>query len=111
MAVKSMSTRASICGRGGGCKGGHSAVGQSSYISREEMYCEYDGMTYYPKYSEDLVHGEVLLPENAPEEFKSPSVLWNNVEMYEKGSDAQLARTYKVEIPNEWSYELATEVI
>ena len=111
MAVKSMSTRASICGRGGGCKGGHSAVGQSSYISREEMYCEYDGLTYYPKYSEDLVYGEVLLPENAPEEFKSPSVLWNNVELYEKGSDAQLARTYKVEIPNEWSYELATEVM
>ena len=111
MAVKSMSTRASICGRGGGCKGGHSAVGQSSYISREEMYCEYDGLTYYPKYSEDLVYGEVLLPENAPEEFKCPSVLWNNVELYEKGSDAQLARTYKVEIPNEWSYELATEVM
>ena len=75
------------------------------------MYNEYDGNTYYPKYSEDLVHTEVMLPENAPKEYENASVLWNSVEMIEKSSDAQLARTYKVELPNEWSYELATEVM
>ena len=111
MAIKSMSTRANICGRGAGCKGGHSAVEQSSYIGREKMYCQYDGQTYYPKYSEDLVHKEVMLPENAPSQYKDPSSLWNSVEMNEKASNAQLARTYKVELPNEWSYELATEVM
>lgn len=111
MAIKSMSTRANICGRGAGCKGGHSAVEQSSYIGREKMYCQYDGQTYYPKYSEDLVHKEVMLPENAPSQYKDPSILWNSVEMNEKASNAQLARTYKVELPNEWSYELATEVM
>ena len=72
MTVKNISTRAKICGRSAKCTGGHSAVEQSSYISREKMYCEYDGQTYYPKYSEDLVHCEVLLPENAPEEYKDP---------------------------------------
>ena len=111
MATKSMSTRASICGRGSGCKGGHCAVEQSAYISREKMDSEYDGQTYYPKYSEDLVHSEVLLSENAPAEYKDPSVLWNSVEMFEKSSDAQLARIYKVELPNEWSYELAKDVV
>ena len=75
------------------------------------MYNEYDGNTYYPKYSEDLVHTEIMLPENAPKEYENASVLWNSVEMIEKSSDAQLARTYKVELPNEWSYELATEVM
>ena len=111
MAIKNMSTRASICGRSAGCKGGHSAVEQSSYIDREQMYCQYDGRTYYPKYSEDLVYKEVMLPENAPPEYKDPSVLWNSVEMFEKASDAQLARIYKIELPNEWSYDLATEVV
>jgi hypothetical protein len=111
MAVKNISTRAKICGRSAKCTGGHSAVEQSSYISREKMHCEYDGQTYYPKYSEDLVHGEVLLPENAPEEYKDPSVLWNSVEMFDKAKDAQLARTFRVELPNEWSYELAKEVV
>lgn len=112
MAVKNLSTRAQICGRGAKCHGGHSAVEQSSYISRTTMYSEYDGQTYYPKYSEDLVHTEVMLPENAPAEYSNPAVLWNSVEMAEQNnSRAQLARTYRVELPNEWSYELATEVM
>lgn len=112
MAVKNLSTRAQICGRGAKCHGGHSAVEQSSYISRTTMYSEYDGQTYYPKYSEDLVHTEVMLPENAPAEYSDPAVLWNSVEMVEQNnSRAQLARTYRVELPNEWSYELATEVM
>ena len=109
MAVKNLSTRAGICGRSAKANAGHCAVEQSSYIEREKMYCEYNGQTYYPKYSEDLVHAEVLLPENAPQEYKDPSVLWNSVENFETASDAQLARTYKVELPNEWTYELATE--
>ncbi len=111
MTVKNISTRAKICGRSANCTGGHSAVEQSSYISREKMYCEYDGQTYYPKYSEDLVHCEVLLPENAPEEYKDPYVLWNSVELVEKAKDAQLARTFRIELPNEWSYDLAKEVV
>ena len=111
MPTKHLSTRAAICGRGGGCHGGHSAVEQSSYIDREEMESEYDGKKYYPKYSEDLVHCEVMLPPNAPREFSDPAVLWNNVEMTEKGDNAQLARTFRVELPNEWSYELAREVM
>ncbi|MBQ5523105.1 MAG: MobA/MobL family protein, partial [Oscillospiraceae bacterium] len=111
MTVKNISTRAKICGRSAKCTGGHSAVEQSSYISREKMYCEYDGQTYYPKYSEDLVHCEVLLPENAPKEYKDPYVLWNSVELVEKSKDAQLARTFRIELPNEWSYDLAKEVV
>ena len=111
MTVKNISTRAKICGRSANCTGGHSAVEQASYISREKMYCEYDGQTYYPKYSEDLVHCEILLPENAPEEYKDPYVLWNSVELVEKAKDAQLARTFRIELPNEWSYDLAKEVV
>lgn len=84
---------------------------QSSYISRTTMHCEYDGLTYYPKYSEDLVHCEVMLAKNAPEEYKDPAILWNAVEISEKSCNAQLARTYRVELPNEWSYELATAVM
>ena len=111
MAVKNLSTRAQICGRGGGCHGGHSAVEQSAYISRDKMYSEYDGQMYYPKYSEDLVYKDVLLPENAQEEYKDPSVLWNSVEMNEKSSNAQLARTFRFSLPNEWSYEYAKEFV
>jgi hypothetical protein len=111
MAVKNLSTRVGICGRSAGAKAGHCAVEQSSYIERTKMYCEFNGLTFYPKYSEDLVYSEVMLPKNAPLEYKNPSTLWNSVENFEKASDAQLARTYKVDLPNEWTYELATEVM
>ena len=107
MAVKNISTRMKICGRTAKCTGGHSAVEQSGYISRETMFSEYDGKTYYPKYAEDLVHNEVLLPENAPEEYKDPKKLWNSVEMFEKKDDAQLARTWRIELPNNWTYKYA----
>lgn len=40
MAVKNISTRMKICGRTAKCTGGHSAVEQSGYISREIMYSE-----------------------------------------------------------------------
>ncbi len=32
------------------------------------------------------MHSEVMLPENAPEEYADPSVLWNSVEMREKNN-------------------------
>lgn len=83
MAVKNLSTRVAIIGRGAKCRGGSSAVDKSAYISRTTMYSEYDGTTYYPKYTEDLVHNEVMLPVNAPAEYSDPSVLWNSVEMRE----------------------------
>lgn len=86
MAVKSLSTRIAIIGRGAKCSGGTSAVDRAAYISRTTMYSEYDGTYYYPKYSEDLVHSEVMLPVNAPTEYSDPSVLWNSVEMRESKS-------------------------
>ncbi len=51
MAVKNLSTRVAIIGRGAKCRGGSSAVDKSAYISRTTMYSEYDGTTYYPKYT------------------------------------------------------------
>ena len=107
MGTKNLSTHFSMVSRG---KGG-SAVEKSAYISREKMENEYNGLTYYPKYTEDLVHAEVLIPDNAPEEYSDRSVLWNAVEMYEDRKNAQLARMTKVSLPNDWSYELAIEVM
>ena len=72
---------------------------------------EFDGQTYRPKYHEDLVHSEISLPENAPKEFADRATLWNSVELAEKGQKAQLARMLKASLPNDWSYEVAEEVV
>lgn len=107
MVVKTISSKTAIVSR----KKGQNAVEKSAYISRTTIKCERDGQTYYPKYSEDLVYSEVMLPEGAPERLKSRAVLWNEIENIEKRKDAQVARTFRISLPNEWSYELATEVM
>ena len=74
--VKYASTRFGIVKR----SKGQSAIDHASYISRSVIVSEYDGQTYRPKYHEDLVHCEVNLPENAPEEWKNRAALWNSVD-------------------------------
>ena len=105
--TKQASTRFSIVKR----SKGQSAVEKASYISRSILVSEFDGQTYRPKYHEDLVHSEISLPPNAPKEFSNRATLWNAVELSEKGQKSQLARMLKASLPNEWSYELAEEVV
>ncbi len=105
--TKQASTRFSIVRR----SKGQSAVEKASYISRSILVSEFDGQTYRPKYHEDLVHSEITLPPNAPKEYADRATLWNAVELAEKGQKSQLARMLKASLPNEWSYELAEEVV
>ena len=106
-AVKQQSTRFSIVKR----SKGQSAVEKASYISRSVLHSDYDGVTYRPKYEEDIVHSEIMLPEDAPADYKDRSVLWNSVEAAEKNKNAQLARMLKANIPNAWDKETAIQTI
>ena len=94
----------------GSCRG-QSAVEQSAYISRTSLYSDYYGMTYNRTAKEDLVGAGVLLPEHAPPEFADRAVLWNSVEKYEKAKNAQLARSLKYSLPNEWDEATARQVM
>jgi len=105
--TKQTSTRFSIVKR----SKGQSAVEKASYISRSILVSEYDGQTYRPKYHEDLVQREITLPPNAPKEYADRAALWNAVELSEKGQKSQLVRMLKASLPNEWSYELAEQVV
>ena len=105
--TKQASTRFSIVKR----SKGQSAVEKASYISRSILVNEFDGQTYRPKYHEDLVHSEITLPSNAPKEYADRAALWNAVELSEKGQKPQIAKMLKASLPNEWSYELAEEVV
>ena len=54
---------------------------------------------------------ETTPPPNVPKEYADRATLWNSVELSEKGQKSQLARMLKASLPNEWSYELAEEVV
>ena len=46
-----------------------------------------------------MVHTEILLPPNAPTEYKDRATLWNAVERVEKAKNSQLAREIELALP------------
>lgn len=50
-----------------------------------------------------IVHSEILLPPNAPSDFRDRGTLWNSVEQIEKACNSQLARELEVALPIELS--------
>ena len=59
---------------------GKSAVAASAYRSGEKIKNEYDGIVHDFTRKGGIAYTEILLPQNAPEEFSNRSVLWNSVE-------------------------------
>ena len=82
-----------------------SAVASAAYISCEKIKNEWDGVTHDYHNKKGLLHSEIYLPENVPKEFQDRSFLWNNVELNEKASNAQLARNFIIALPKELSFE------
>jgi len=110
---------------------GRSSVGAAAYRAADRLRSDHDGMThdYSPKSSavnaaayrsgeslsdeqgnkmhdytrkRGVVHAEILLPENAPQEYQDRATLWNAVEKSEIRKDAQTAREMDIALPVEF---------
>lgn len=84
---------------------GKSAVASSAYISGEKIKNEWDGITHDYTKKQGVISKEIFLPDHAPEEYKDRKTLWNSVELFEKNSNAQLARNFIISLPKELSIE------
>ncbi len=84
---------------------GKSAVASSAYIAGEKIKNEWDGVTHDYTKKQGVIHKEIFLPEHAPKEFTDRTTLWNSVELFEKNSNAQLARNFIIALPKELSLE------
>ena len=71
---------------------GRSAVAASAYMSCSRIYNDYDGIQHDYTRKQGLVYEQVLLPSQAPPEWKDRSVLWNAVEDAEKTKDRIASR-------------------
>lgn len=80
---------------------GASVVCKQAYRAGEKLESEYDGRKHDYSKKPGIIHKEILLPENAPQEFINREVLWNAVENIEKQSNAQLAREIEISLPVE----------
>lgn len=80
---------------------GSSALASAAYRAAGRLYDQRLGRTHDFTNKAGVVHSEVLLPENAPEQWQDRATLWNAVEAAEKRVDAQLAREIEFAIPKE----------
>jgi hypothetical protein len=85
--------------------GGRSAVASSAYRSGEKLEDKETGIDHDYTKKSGIEHTEIILCQNAPEEYKDRATLWNEVQKIEKSSDARLAREWEVAIPKELSLE------
>ena len=84
---------------------GKSAISAAAYIAGERFKNEYDGIVHDRSDRNDVVYKQIMLPENAPEEFYDRAVLWNAVELSERAKNAQLARSVRIALPKEFTLE------
>ena len=84
---------------------GKSAVASAAYISGEKIKNEWDGVTHDYTKKQGVISKEIFLPDHAPKEYKDRKTLWHSVELFEKNSNAQLARNFIISLPKELSIE------
>lgn len=89
---------------------GRSAVAAAAYRSADRLHDERLDRDHDFTSKSGIVHSEVLLPENAPDEWRDRERLWNDVEAFEKRKDAQLSREVEFAIPREMTQAQGIEL-
>ncbi|MBR6102202.1 MAG: MobA/MobL family protein [Ruminococcus sp.] len=84
----------------GGC-----CVASAAYIAGEKIKNERDGKNHDYRNKHEVVYKEILLPANAPPEFRDRAKLWNAAEAVEKRKNSQTARSINAALPKELSRE------
>ena len=128
MAIYRLETR--ILGRRVKDKAGHtvpnrevSIVAKAAYRAGQKLKDERVDRTFnYRSRSQEVVHAEVLTPENSPDWLRPEGGktgkardqrerLWNAVEKAEKRSDSQLAREFILSLPKELNKDQRIELV
>lgn len=82
-----------------------SVVAAAAYRSGERLYDARDHCVSDFTRKKGVVYREILLPSNAPPEFRNREILWNIVEQTEHRKDSRLAREAEFALPMEFSRE------
>lgn len=90
---------------------GRSSIGASAYRSGEKLSNERDGLIHDYTKRKDVIHKEIIAPDNAPGWANDREKLWNEVEKIEKSKDSQLAREVMVALPKELDHQQQIELV
>ncbi len=90
---------------------GQSAISSAAYRAGENLHDERIGKNFDYSRKDDILHSEIMAPDNSPEWATDRQKLWNQVEAKEKRKDAQLARDITVALPRELSFDQNLEMV
>jgi Ti-type conjugative transfer relaxase TraA len=93
-----------------GRKAGSSAVASAAYRSASRLRDDRLERSHDFSNKRGVVHSEVMLPEDAPEQWSDRERLWNDVEAFEKRKDAQLSREVEFALPREMTQAQGIEL-
>ena len=88
-----------------------SAVNAAAYRSGESLQNERSDITHDYTRKQGVVHNEIMLPVNAPQQYQDRATLWNAVERAEKRKDAQTARDIDIALPIELDRQEQIELV
>ena len=84
---------------------GSSVIAAAAYRAGEKLYSERYGETRDYTRKAGVIFTEIVLPDNAPSDYKDRATLWNAVEKAESGKKAQLAYSFDIALQNELTME------
>lgn len=84
---------------------GRSITACAAYRAGDKLIDPDTGQTHDFTRKGGVVYSEILLPDNAPEDFKDRQILWDAVAKIECKDNSQLAREIEVALPKELDRE------
>lgn len=89
---------------------GRSITACAAYRTGDKLIDPDTGQTHDFTRKKGVMYSEILLPDNAPEDFKSRQILWDAVAEIECKNNSQLAREIEVALPKELNREKQIEL-
>lgn len=82
-----------------------SVIAAAAYRSGERLHDTCSNRCYDFTWKRGVAYRKILLPSNAPPEFRNREILWNTVEQTEHRKDSRLAREAEFALPREFTLE------
>lgn len=92
-------------------RSGSSVVACAAYRSGEKIKDERYEKTHDYTNKHNVLHAEIITPDNAPDWMHNREKLWNAVEAGEKRKDAQLAKEIILTLPRNLDLEIHKELV
>lgn len=80
---------------------GSSSCANLAYISGEKIHDERIDTTYNFSHKDRILETGTIIPDNAPNKFLNPSILFNELEKFERADNARTAKKIQVALPKE----------